>query len=130
MAYKVLVVDDDREIIELVAERLSREGYEVEKAFDGQEALDKLAQSLPDVVLLDLIMPKLNGLEVLAEIRKRHSGKWIPVIIVSAQSDLESVQQSYRQEADHYLTKPCTMDNIVNGIRTMISLIPMRRKDA
>jgi len=95
-------------------------------AYDGEEALLKLKGENPDIILLDLIMPKMNGFEVLKEIRARHNDKWRPVIIISAQHDLESVKKGYELEADHYLSKPCTIDNVLRGIRTMISLIPAR----
>ena len=128
MAYKLLVVDDDKEITEMLQKRLIREGYEVVVAFDGEEALVKVREANPDVILLDLMMPKLNGFEVLKEIRKNYKDKWRPVIIISAKTELDSVKQCYNLEADHYLTKPCTMENLLRGIRIMISLIPLRQK--
>ncbi|MCM8780327.1 MAG: response regulator [Candidatus Omnitrophica bacterium] len=127
MAYRLLLADDDREVVEALKARLLKEGYDVVVAFDGQEALTKVREDNPDVVLLDLTMPKLNGFEVLKEIRERYTDKWRPVIIISAQSDLESVQKSYNLEADHYLTKPCSIEQILQGIRIMISLIPLRQ---
>jgi two-component system response regulator VicR len=126
MAYKILVVDDDRDIVETLKNRLEREKYEVVVAFDGEEAITKVKEADPDIVLLDLVMPKLNGFEVLKEIREKYKEKWRPVIVVSAQDDLESFRKSYSLEADHYLTKPCTMEHILAGIKTMISLIPIR----
>ncbi|MDP2943945.1 MAG: response regulator [Candidatus Omnitrophota bacterium] len=126
MAYKLLVVDDDRAIVEMLKQKLLEEGYEVVVAFDGEEALLKLKEDNPDVILLDLMMPKLNGFEVLREIRQIYKDRWRPVIIISAKSDLESLRACYDLEADHYLTKPCTMDNLLRGIQTMISLIPLR----
>lgn len=126
MAYKLLVVDDDKAIVEMFKQKLSEEGYEVVVAFDGEEALLKLKEENPDVILLDLIMPKLNGFEVLKEIRQIYKDRWRPVIIISGKNDLESLKTCYGLEADHYLTKPCTMDNLLRGIRTMISLIPLR----
>ncbi len=127
MAYKLLVVDDDKDIVEMLQQKLTREGYDVVVAFDGEEALVKVREDNPDVILLDLMLPKLNGFEVLKEIREKHKDKWRPVIILSGQTDLESVKKGYSLEADHYLAKPCTMDNILRGIRIMISLIPMRK---
>jgi DNA-binding response OmpR family regulator len=127
MAYKILVVDDEREVVETLKNRLLREGYAVTVAFDGQEALDKVKEDNPDVILLDLILPKLNGFEVLKEIREKYTDKWRPVIIISAQAELDSVRKGYTLEADHYLTKPCTMENILRGIRIMLSLIPLRK---
>lgn len=126
MAYKLLVVDDDKDIVETLQKRLIQEGYEVAVAFDGEEALTKVKTDNPDIVLLDLMLPKLNGFEVLKEIRERFKDKWRPVIIISAKNDLESIKTSYGLEADHYLTKPCTMENVLRGVRTVISLIPIR----
>ncbi len=126
MAYKLLVVDDDRAIVEMLKQKLLEEGYEVVVAFDGEEALLKLKEDNPDVILLDLMMPRLNGFEVLKEIRQIYKDRWRPVIIISAKSDLESLRTCYDLEADHYLTKPCTMDNLLRGIKTMISLVPLR----
>lgn len=127
MAYKLLIVDDDKDVIETIKERLLREGYEVTVAFDGEEALLKVKETNPDVILLDLMLPKLNGFEVLREIKQNYKDKWIPVIIISAKRELESVKACYDLEADHYLAKPCSMENILRGIRIMISLIPLRK---
>ena len=128
MAYKLLIVDDEKDIVETLKKRLVQEGYEVTVAFDGEEALLKIKEDNPDVILLDLMLPKLNGFEALKQIREKFKDKWRPIIIVSAENDLEAVKKSYNLEADHYLTKPCTMENILRGIRTMISLIPLRKE--
>jgi len=129
MAYKLLVVDDDKDVVETLQKRLLQEGYAVAVAFDGEEALAKVREDNPDIILLDLMLPKLNGFDVLKEIREKYKDKWRPVIIVSAATDLDTVKKSYNLEADHYLTKPCTMENVLRGIRTMISLIPLRVAD-
>jgi len=128
MAYKLLIVDDEKDIVETLESRLIKEGYEVVVAYDGEEALLKVKEDNPDIILLDLMMPKLNGFEVLKEVRQNYKDKWRPIIIISAKDELQSVHQSYSLEADHYLTKPCTMENILRGIRTMISLIPLRKE--
>ena len=128
MAYKILVVDDERDVLETLAGRLSREGYEVVTALDGEEALLKVKSDNPDIILLDLTIPKKNGFEVLKEVREQYKDKWRPIIIISGRTELEAVRQCYKLEADHYLTKPCTMDIVLRGIKTMISLIPARRE--
>lgn len=128
MAYKILVVDDDKDIIEILQKRLLREGYEVSVAFDGNEALSKLKEFDPDVILLDLMLPTLNGFEVLKQVRMDANDKWRPVIIVSSKAELNNMQDCYNLEADHYLTKPCEIGNILRGIQTMLSLIPLRAK--
>ena len=128
MAYKILVVDDEKDAVEFLKKRLTREGYGVSVAFDGEEALKKVQKDNPDVILLDLMLPKLNGFEVVKEVRTKFKDKWRPIIIISAKDDLETVKKSYNLEADHYLAKPCTMDHVLKGIQIMISLIPMRKK--
>jgi DNA-binding response OmpR family regulator len=128
MDFKILVVDDEPDIVQIVSGRLAREGYAVETAFDGEEALSKFAAFDPDLVLLDLTMPKLNGFEVLKHIREKYKDRWRPVIIISAQTELETLRKSYDMEADHYLAKPCGIDVILRGIETMRSLIPLRVK--
>jgi DNA-binding response OmpR family regulator len=119
-------VDDDKEIVETLKERLLKEGYEVAVAFDGEEALVKVKENDPDVIILDLMLPKINGFEVLKEIREKYKDKWRPVIIISAKAELETLKKCYGLEADHYLTKPCTIEAVLQGITTMISLIPLR----
>ena len=129
MAYKILLVDDDKEIMQILEQRLTKEGYEVVVAFDGEEALEKAAKDNPDIIILDLMIPKLNGFEVLKEVREKYNKKWKPVIIVSADIELSSLKKSYDLEADHYLTKPVTIERLLQGIETMISLIPLRKQE-
>lgn len=129
MVYKLLVVDDNKDVVETLQRRLTKEGYEVSAAYDGEEALQKVKEADPDIILLDLMMPKLNGFEVLKEVREKFKDRWRPIIIISAKDELESMQKCYSMEADHYLTKPCSIENILQGIRTMISLLSARIKD-
>ncbi|MGE5197871.1 MAG: response regulator transcription factor [Deltaproteobacteria bacterium] len=124
--YKILVVDDEREIVQILQSGLSRAGYEVACAYDGEEALLKVQTDNPDIILLDLFLPKLNGFEVLKLVREKYKDKWRPIIIVSGQTELETVKKCYNLEADHYLTKPCKLETLLHGIKTMISLIPAR----
>lgn len=128
MVYKILVVDDEHDAADVIKNRLIREGYKAVTAYDGQEALEKIKEENPDIILLDLMMPKLNGFEVLKELREKFKDKWRPVIIVSAQDEIASLEKCYGMEADHYLTKPCDIEHILRGIRIMISLIPARIK--
>jgi len=123
----LLVVDDDQDIVSTLKERLSKEGYQVLVAFDGEEALQKVEQNDPDIILLDLMMPKINGFEVLKQVRQKYSNKWRPVIVISAKDELDAVKECYKLEADHYLTKPVTMEKVLQGVQTMKSLIPIRR---
>ena len=124
--FKILLVDDDQDIAKLLASQLKKKGYDPVLAFDGKQALEKVASDDPDIIILDLMLPKLNGFEVLQEVRKNHSQRWRPVIIVSSCEELESLKKGYDLEADHYIVKSGNFDDILRGIRTMISLMPHR----
>ena len=128
MGYKILVVDDEPDVREVLQRKLQREGYTVDCAADGEEALAKVRECDPDVILLDLMLPKLNGFEVLRRVREDFTDRWRPVIIVSAQQDLETTKKCYQMEADHYLAKPCGIEHVVGGIKTMISLMQQRQE--
>ena len=128
MAYKLLVVDDEQEAVEILEKKLIHQGYDVVTAFDGEEALLRMREDNPDIILLDLMLPKKNGMEVLKEIRQDYKDRWRPVIIISAKHELDAIKGCYSLEADHYLTKPCNMENILSAIETMISLIPLRQE--
>lgn len=130
MAHRVLIVDDEKKITDALSLCLKKEGYEVSTAYDGKQALKKLKDDNPDIVILDLMMPKLNGFEVLEKIRKEFTDKWRPVIIMSAKNEMESWRKCHDLEADLYLTKPCSIDDILRGITTMISLIPVHKSQS
>ncbi|MDD5432437.1 MAG: response regulator [Candidatus Omnitrophica bacterium] len=124
---KVLIVDDEKDVVEVLSKIIKEAGYDVISAYDGEEALVKVKENNPDVIILDLIMPKLNGFEVLKALRSKDVTKWIPAVIVSAKSDLESIKKSYDLEAELYITKPCAPETLLRGISTLISLIPQRK---
>jgi DNA-binding response OmpR family regulator len=125
--YKILVADDEGLILDIMTSKIAAQGYKVISARDGEEAWAKIILESPDIILLDITMPKMNGLEVLKRLRSEPpSKKWQPVIIVSAAGDLEKIKESLALEADHYLTKPCRMEDILKAIRMMVSLIPHR----
>ena len=124
---KILVADDEDVVLEIMARKIASQGYEVLTAKDGQEAWAKIVNEIPDVIILDLNMPKMDGWAVLSQLRQNPpSRRWQPVIIVSARNELESFQKGMNMEADHYLTKPCQIDDILKSIRLMLSLIPQR----
>ena len=125
---KILIADDEPDVLEVMARRIRSEGYEVVSASDGQDAWDKICRTDPDIILLDLIMPKMDGYAVLKQLRKNPpTKKWAPVIIVSAQSELSDIRKGFDLEADHYITKPCRMDDVIKGIQLMLKLIPQRK---
>jgi len=124
---KILIADDEAAILEIMAKKIAAQHYEVIKAQDGQEAWEKIQSEIPDVILLDLNMPKMDGWEVLNQLRENPPTKrWQPVIIVSADHELENFKKGVHLEADHYLTKPCQIEDILRSIRLMLSLVPQR----
>jgi two-component system, OmpR family, alkaline phosphatase synthesis response regulator PhoP len=128
---KVLMADDEPAILEIMAKKVSNEGFDVVTAQDGEEAWNKIASESPDVILLDLTMPKRDGFEILKQLRKSPpSEKWQPVIIVSARSELQDLQEGFSLEADHYLTKPCSMEDVTKAINLMVKLIPMHKSSS
>ncbi|MFA5059591.1 MAG: response regulator [Candidatus Omnitrophota bacterium] len=126
----VLIADDEVDVLEIMAKKISAVGYKVLTASDGQEAWEKIKAEIPDVILLDLRMPKLDGFMVLKNLRDNPpTKKWQPVIIISAVGELDSMKRGFDLEADHYLTKPCDMEVVLKSIRLMVSLIPQRRSN-
>ncbi|MFA5261018.1 MAG: response regulator [Candidatus Omnitrophota bacterium] len=127
-APKILIADDEPEVLRVMEKRIKAEGYQVVKAKDGLEAWTKICSENPDVVLLDLIMPGLDGFEVLEKLRARPAAKkWQPVIIVSARGELEDMKKGFSLEADHYITKPCQMEDVLKAIALMLNLLPQRK---
>ena len=126
---KILVAEDEPDVLNVMCKAVAREGYNVVTAADGEEAWQKIQSEIPDMILLDINMPVKNGFEVLKLVRENPSGdKWQPVIIVSARSELNDIRNSYNLEADHYIAKPCQMDDVLKAIRLMASLIPQHKK--
>ena len=124
---KILVADDEEVILEIMARKIASQGYEVITAKDGQEAWSKIVSDVPDIIILDFNMPKMDGWAVLSQLRQNPPTKrWQPVIIVSSENELENFQKGVNLEADHYLTKPCQIEDVLKAIRLMLSLIPQR----
>jgi DNA-binding response OmpR family regulator len=102
----ILVADDDPDILELVAFRLERAGYEVVRAVDGEEAWQRVSERVPDLAVLDVMMPKLNGYEVTQRIRANQATNGIPVILLTARVQEADVERGFEAGADDYLKKP------------------------
>lgn len=103
---KILAVDDERHIVRLIQVNLERAGYKVVTACDGREALKKIEEEQPDLVVLDVMMPYMNGLETLKQIRSNPRMRNIPVIMLTAKAQDQDVFKGYSYGADIYLTKP------------------------
>jgi len=106
MPKKILAVDDERHIVRLVEVNLQRAGYEVVTAFDGREALEKVKAENPDLVVLDVMMPYMDGFEVLKTLKADPSTAEIPVIMLTAKAQDADVFRGWQSGVDCYLTKP------------------------
>lgn len=114
---KILLIDDEKDLVEELTLRLAAEGYEVLAAFDGQEGLEKARQEKPDLILLDVVMPKLDGYEVCLELKKDSSTKKIPIIMISAKSQESDKFRGKECGASAYITKPYETDLLLQKIR-------------
>src|SRR6202521_6085052 len=106
MARKILAVDDERSIVRLIQVTLEKHGHQVVTAFDGKEALERVAVEQPDMIVLDVMMPYLDGFEVLRNLKKDPDTRDIPVIMLTAKAQDADVFNGYKSGADCYLTKP------------------------
>lgn len=106
MPKKILAVDDEKHIVRLVQVNLERAGYEVVTANDGKEALQKVQEEKPDLVVLDVMMPYMDGFEVLQNLRRNPSTREIPVIMLTAKAQDADVFKGWQSGVDCYLTKP------------------------
>jgi CheY-like chemotaxis protein len=116
----VLVVDDNPDGIRIVESILKGSGYDVVAATSGQEALDAVDAAPPAVILLDVMMPGMSGLEVLEKIRAQPKNNRIPVILLTAKTQDEDVISGYRNGADYYIPKPFTSKQLLYGIRLVL----------
>ena len=128
--YNILVVDDDREIVGAIEIYLKKEGYNIIKAYNGNEALQKIKENEIHLIILDIMMPEKDGLETLEEIRKDKS---IPVILLSAKSEDYDKIGGLNQGADDYITKPFNPLELIarvnSQIRRYVSFGAMEKKE-
>ena len=113
----ILVVDDDREIVGAIAAALEKEGYRVLRAYDGMEALDKALNPDLRLILMDVMMPKLDGLSAVLRVRERRN---LPVIVLSAKSEESDKVLGLSMGADDYVTKPFGMQELVARVRSQL----------
>ena len=115
--YNILVVDDDKEIVNAIEIYLSQEGYNIIKAYDGEEALEKIKENEIHLIILDIMMPNKDGIETLQEIRK---DKTIPVIMLSAKSEDYDKISGLNTGADDYVTKPFNPLELIARVKSNI----------
>lgn len=121
---KILVVDDEDDIVELITFQLESDGFSVINARDGMEAVSKINKENPDLVILDIMMPRMNGLDVVRLIRAREDKKNIPIIIASAKSSEEDIVSGLDLGADDYITKPFSLKVISAKVKALLRRKP------
>jgi DNA-binding response OmpR family regulator len=116
----ILVADDEEDVRELVAYRLSRSGYDVIDAVDGEEAFRLATEHVPDLMVLDVMMPRLDGYELTRRVRAEESLRSVPVILLTARSQETDVSRGFEVGADDYLRKPFNPDELVARVRAVL----------
>lgn len=120
MNKRILICEDDQGILELLKEILEEKGFQVKALTGGKGIQKKILEFLPDLILLDLWMPGMNGKEIIKILKKDDNTKNIPIIIVSALNEAEAVAKNYGVEA--YITKPFDIDDLLKTVRKYTSV--------
>jgi DNA-binding response OmpR family regulator len=127
MAQKVLVVEDDAAIREAITYNLGREGYEVEAVGDGPAALAAARKSIPSLIVLDLMLPELDGFDVTRTLRKESN---VPILMLTARDDEIDRVLGLELGADDYLTKPFSMRELLARVKAMLRRVRLEKEDA
>ena len=118
---RVLVVDDEINIVRLIQVNLERHGYQVETANNGAQALAKIRDSRPDLLVSDVMMPEMDGFELLANVRRDPALTDLPVIMLTAKAQDRDVMEGYKTGADMYLTKPFNPAELITFAKRILS---------
>jgi two-component system, OmpR family, phosphate regulon response regulator PhoB len=116
----VLVVEDEAALATMLRYNLEKQGYHVEEAADGQEALTRIAEAPPDLVLLDWMLPTVSGLEVCRQIRRRPATRDLPVIMVTARAEDQDAVRGLNTGADDYIAKPFSIEALLARVRALL----------
>src|ERR1700685_935992 len=125
----VLVVEDEAALATMLRYNLEKQGFRVEEAGDGQEALTRIAEAQPDLVLLDWMLPVMSGIEVCRQIRRKASTRDLPVIMVTARTEDQDVVRGLNNGAADYITKPFNVEALLARIRALLrrsNAVPMK----
>ncbi|MBM83499.1 MAG: two-component system response regulator [Planctomycetaceae bacterium] len=120
MVSKILIADDNLQNCELLDAYLSDEDYDVAMAHDGQETLDKVSEFQPDLILLDIMMPKLSGYEVCQQIKQNDSTKDVLVLVVTALNEAGDIEKGVEAGCDDFLSKPVTRLELKTRVRSLL----------
>ena len=116
----IVVVDDDPDIVEIAKAHLEAKGYNVLTGYSGADLFACLKEQKPDLIVLDIMMPKMDGLEVLTRLKNASETSYIPVILLTALVQYEDVLKGYKSGADYYITKPFIGSQLLNGVNLLL----------
>ncbi len=125
MKNKILVVDDERSIADIIKFNLEKEGYIVDTAYDGEEGMKKVDSMIPDLIILDVMMPKKDGFQVLKEIRQEYN---TPVLMLTAKEEEVDKVLGLELGADDYITKPFSMRELVARVKSNLRRIEFEKQ--
>ena len=125
LTQSVLIVDDEPMARTLLRLMLVRAGFNVSEAEDGFDALEKVQASQPDIILLDVMMPGMDGFTVCEELRQRKETSKLPIIMLSAKTDLDSINKGLRVGATKYLTKPISPEDLTRHVKEALDVNPI-----
>lgn len=118
--FKILIVDDEKDIVDLISYNLEKEGFATAKAYDGETALQMVKTQKPKLIILDLMMPKMNGLDVCRAVRGNPETSGLPIIILTAKSDEVDKIIGLEIGADDYMTKPFSVKELIARVRSIL----------
>lgn len=127
---KILIVDDEKDIVELIAYNLEKEGFSTVKAFDGEAAVNILKKQKPDLMILDLMLPAMNGLDVCRAVRGNPETAGLPIIMLTAKSDEVDKIIGLEVGADDYVTKPFSVKELTARVRSILRRLQEKTKYA
>lgn len=130
MAEKILIVDDDLDTLRLVGLMLQRQGYQISAATNGQQGLDKAFDEDPDLILLDVMMPDMDGYEVTRRLRQNPSTAGTPILMFTAKSQLDDKVTGFEVGADDYLTKPTHPSELQARVKTLLERVGQKKETA
>ncbi|RPI76001.1 MAG: response regulator [Planctomycetaceae bacterium] len=117
---RILITDDNQQNCELLDAYLADEGYAVEMVFDGQQCLDAVANQQPDLILLDIMMPRVSGYEVCKRLKGNPETRDIPIIMVTALAEMGDIEKAVSAGADDFLTKPVNKLELTTRVRSLL----------
>ena len=118
---KILIIDDTLHLLEEISDILRMEGYEVVTAYDAFDGMRKIGTTNPNLIITDILMPEMDGFELISKIRSIDKHQFTPIIVLSAQAAKENMEKAKELKANLYLRKPCTADELLSSIQKLLN---------